>query len=177
VTASFNRGASQLSLLADDANPSAIFSPCGRYRYWLTRPAFATGSGLVVWVMLNPSAANAAKDDPTIRRVADFSRRWGCHWFEVVNLFGVIETDSKKLPALADPIGPENDRYLLDAVNRADLVVAAWGNGGAMLNRGAQVLSLIAHKNPVCFKHTKSGQPEHPLYQRADSVMVPAVRS
>ncbi len=167
--------AAQLSLLAEPAAPLAIFSPCRRYRYWLTRPPFESGSGTCIWLMLNPSVADETNPDPTIRRVTDFSRRWGFKSFEVVNLFAVIETNSKKLPTLADPIGPDNDRHLFDAVGRADRVVAAWGNGGAILDRGAQVLRLIAHKAPVCFKLTKSGQPEHPLYQRADSVMVPAI--
>ncbi|HHM8581358.1 DUF1643 domain-containing protein [Pseudomonas aeruginosa] len=48
---------------------SAIISECGQYRYLLTRPGDCLADkGTAVFLMLNPSTADAALDDPTIRR-------------------------------------------------------------------------------------------------------------
>ena len=43
-----------------------------RYRYWLHRDLATDGNEGLVFVMLNPSTANAADDDPTVRRCMDF---------------------------------------------------------------------------------------------------------
>jgi hypothetical protein len=54
---------------------NATISPCGKYRYWLERK---WGPGTPqVFVMLNPSTADASEDDPTIRRCMGFARREG----------------------------------------------------------------------------------------------------
>ena len=72
-----------------------VFESVRMYRYVLTR-SWAEGS-MVVWVMLNPSTADARVDDPTIRKVMGFSRRWGYAGCVVVNLFGLRATDPKAL--------------------------------------------------------------------------------
>ena len=46
---------------------AAVLSPCGRYRYTLER-AWAPNPRYLMWVMLNPSTADATQDDATIRR-------------------------------------------------------------------------------------------------------------
>ena len=51
----------------------ACFSPCQRYRYSLLRDLGMQTPALTV-VMLNPSTADAVKDDPTIRRVIGFAK-------------------------------------------------------------------------------------------------------
>ena len=66
---------------------TAWISECGRYRYSLTR-RFADGLDLV-FVMLNPSTADADKDDPTIRRCCGFADRMGFGGIIVVNLFAL----------------------------------------------------------------------------------------
>lgn len=43
---------------------TAVLSPCGRYRYRLDDPVDGGPRGRVVWVMLNPSKADAETDDP-----------------------------------------------------------------------------------------------------------------
>jgi len=55
---------------------STIISPCGKYRYLLERK-WGIGLPCVTWIMLNPSTADAEKDDPTIRRCIGFSKAWG----------------------------------------------------------------------------------------------------
>ncbi len=145
---------------------SAILSPCGRYRYSLTR-TFFTGRGRVLFVMLNPSTADAEIDDPTIRRCIGFARRWGFQELAVANLFAWRATDPRELRQAVDPVGPENDRHLMRLSGCADAVIAAWGARGNYHNRAAEVLGLLEG----AIEHlglTKQGHPKHPLYLRAD---------
>ena len=56
---------------------SAACSSCGRYRYALSRDLGASGQGVALFVMLNPSTADARRDDPTIRRSRVLARELG----------------------------------------------------------------------------------------------------
>lgn len=123
------------------------------------------GEGLrVAFILLNPSVADASRDDPTVRRCLGFARSWGYGRLDIVNLFAYRATSPAVLRRVPDPIGPDNDRYLVDVCQRADLVVAAWGNGGLWLDRASQVLTLVSCANLVTLGTTQRGQPRHPLY-------------
>ena len=140
------------------------FSECGKYRYTLRRD-FTTGMFKVLFVMLNPSIADARLDDPTTRRAVDFARTGlRCGNYMAVNLFALRSTDPKGLRAVADPIGPENDAYLLAAAKWADEIVVAWGIGGSYLGRDKQVVELLNGRPLWCFGRTKHGHPRFPLY-------------
>lgn len=67
---------------------TARFSECRRYRYTLRR-VLREGSWRVVWLMLNPSTADAFKLDPTVSRCVEFTRRWGADITDVVNVFAL----------------------------------------------------------------------------------------
>ena len=144
----------------------AQFSADGVYRYFLHRRWLSMGvdHGVVCFVMLNPSTADAEIDDPTVRRCVGFARRWGFSTLWVVNLFAARATDPRALPFLLDPVGPLNDEYLRRSTALAQLTVAAWGNAGALRDRGQAVKPLIGPAR--CFGLTKLGQPRHPLYVR-----------
>src|SRR5712664_2208515 len=86
---------------------SAGFSCCGLYRYWLRRHWDAELPP-VCFVMLNPSTADAERDDPTIRRCCGFSRRWGYGGIVVVNLYAFRTSDPCCLRNAVHPVGPEN---------------------------------------------------------------------
>jgi hypothetical protein len=89
---------------------TAVLSDCGTYRYRLGR-RWAEGP-VDVWIMLNPSTADATVDDRTIRRCMEFSRRWGAGALVVGNLFALRATDPAELVRHPDPIGPDNDEHL-----------------------------------------------------------------
>jgi hypothetical protein len=149
----------------------AGFSACNRYRYWLTRIWVPALPG-VCWVMLNPSTADAERDDPTIRRCVRFSRRWGFGGLVVVNLFAWRAKRPAELSAIDDPVGEDNDASLLEHAG-GRTVIAAWGNHGALLGRAKTVLQLLAGSRIRCLGVTAAGQPRHPLYVAGDSATLP----
>lgn len=79
----------------------AKLSADGLYRYRLGRTWCPSERG-VVWVMLNPSTADAHFDDPTIRRCVGFARSWGMGWITVVNLYAFRATYPQELERCAD---------------------------------------------------------------------------
>ena len=48
-----------------------------RYRYWLEREVAPGLPGILDFICLNPSTADAETDDPTVRRMVGFARQWG----------------------------------------------------------------------------------------------------
>lgn len=144
---------------------SAVLSPCGRYRYRLGR-RWAHGR-TVAWVLLNPSTADGEQDDATLRRLTAFSRAWGYGALTVVNLYAWRSTDPAGLWSAGDPVGPDNDRHLVEAVEGADLTVAGWGTN-ARPERIAAVLALPGLGRMTALAVTGAGQPRHPLYLRGD---------
>src|SRR5581483_9586135 len=96
------------------------------YRYSLAR--FFGDGGVVNFIMLNPSTADAETDDPTIRRCLGFAKAWGYGTLVVTNLFAYRATDPAELAKAGDPVGPDNDTRLWSEAQLSDLVVCAWGN-------------------------------------------------
>ena len=147
----------------------AIFDVNARYRYSLWR-AWSAYHPRIAFILLNPSTANEQIDDPTIRRCMGFARAWDFGSLEVVNLFAYRATDYRELIKVSDPIGEENNYFLLHAVERCSTVVLGWGNRGMLLGRDRQVMSLLIGRNDVhCLGITKDGQPLHPLYVKSDT--------
>lgn len=151
---------------------SAVISLCGLYRYELRRVLAGDGDGQCVFVMLNPSTADAETDDPTVRRCINFAHLWGCSELVVVNLFAFRASSPKDMMAASDPVGPENDRYIALANESARMVVCAWGARGGWRGRDNEVLRVI-NAGPasqlMSLGFTKDGQPRHPLYVRGNT--------
>ena len=154
--------------LFNNIDGSAQFSDCGRYRYVLTRTWEPSGEALVV-VGLNPSTADAATDDPTIRRCKRFAADWGFGGLVMVNLFALRATRPEVMLRDNAPVGPDNDQYLIDCASRAGRILVAWGNEGAHLDRDIDVRHLLAPYAPLyCLGKTQYGHPRHPRYIKAD---------
>jgi hypothetical protein len=143
---------------------SAVFSDDGVYRYRLAR-RWGEGAA-VLWVMLNPSTADATRDDPTIRRCIGFSRAWGFGGMEAVNLFALRATEPVVVRGHPEPVGAENDRHIAEAAAGAGVVVVAWGAFTFARERAREATKLIAGLGlpVVCLGRTASGAPRHPLY-------------
>lgn len=155
-------GRVQPSLHGADADArSAVLSPDGAYRYLLAR---RWGSGpRALFVGLNPSTADAAVDDASTRRMVGFARAAGCGSLSLVNLYAWRSTSPVALRQVTDPIGPDNDTWIMAAAEVAELVVAAWGSHAAQ-GRAATVLQLLGCVPVWCLGQTKDGHPRHPLY-------------
>lgn len=149
---------------------SAVISSCEKYQYSLTRN-WDVNLEDVLFVLLNPSTADAFQDDPTVRRCIGFARSWGYGGIEVVNIFAYRTTYPKELKRAIDPIGPANDAYIDEALYRCGMVVAAWGAHSDFSTRREAISKRL--DGAFCLGKTKSGAPRHPLYVRADQVLEP----
>lgn len=168
--------------IASDAG--AVISEDGLYRYGLWRRWDSDyehrNRTAAVFIMLNPSTADASKDDPTIRKCRGFAQRWGCGGLVVVNLYAWRATEPKMLYATRDPIGPENDAALIAAFQLAashgSTPVAAWGSfKGPNIERRIRDVQQLATDHGVklhAIKLSVSGKPWHPLYVPYESELV-----
>lgn len=165
-----------MSLVVVERAPDgcAVFSPCERYRYRLERRFQPDPRGRVrrmTFVGLNPSSGSAFRNSPTLKRMIRFTLRWGYDRLILVNLYALRSPSPRALRSVDDPVGPENDRWLAEALLDADLVVACWGES-AEPERVASVMSLVECEW-WCLGLTRGGEPRHPLYVPASSQLVP----
>jgi len=140
----------------------AHFSRCRRFRYALWRE-WNDDAPKVLMIGLNPSTADATRNDPTIRRCIGFARDWGFGGVWVLNLFAFRATYPEVLKAAADPVGPRNDIWIRRVARKVDRAVAVWGNHGAMLGRSTRVRSMLGDRLEV-LRLNAGGEPAHPLY-------------
>jgi len=84
----------------------------------------------------------------------------------VTNVFAWRATDPGVLRTVADPVGRGNDAAIVRAALQSALVVAAWGNHAAYLDRADQVRALLRANatNAKALRLNAGGEPAHPLY-------------
>lgn len=161
----------QLPTLYDRTGKTALISGCERYRHRLGRE-WDQSLGVVLFVGLNPSTADATDDDPTIRRCIRFAESWGYGGMLMCNLFDWRSTDPKKLPPPNIAVSEKNDSVLRVSVDRAKLIIAAWGKVPWASERIKEVFQTVfsEDKRWHCLGLTKDGAyPRHPLYMRKDT--------
>jgi hypothetical protein len=143
----------------------------GKYRYLLWRQwdDAEANSGMILWLMLNPSTADEKKLDPTLRRCETFTRKWKYAHFEVANLFALRSSNPALLLTDIDPIGPNNDAVIEQTIDRATIVVVGWGSNKFAATRYKRIVELSQGKNLYCLGVTKDGWPRHPLYIKNDT--------
>jgi hypothetical protein len=188
------RGARVITEHGREPGATATFNQSRTHRYslrrWISLDPDRVLTTTIAWVMLNPSTADAFKLDPTIKRCAKFSQRWGFGQMIVVNLFGLRSPHPKDLlwpqpltgrrALLAHAIAPldeldGNDEAIEVAAMIADTVVCAWGNHGALGERDIAVRRMLARRRTmqgvqgarqlrvVHLGLSIQGQPKHPL--------------
>lgn len=151
---------------------SAALSDCQKYRYALHRQWDDTKRN-VLFIMLNPSTADASHDDPTIRRCIGFAKSWGFGGLHVVNLYALRSTDPKELLKASDPVGPDNRKWWQGAASFCEIAVCAWGNAPIV---GKLQKALWPEYKPLSWislplhyiELSDNGTPKHPLYLRGD---------
>lgn len=147
---------------------NAVLSGDGLYRYSLTR-TWDRSLPTVVFVMHNPSTADANVDDPTIRRIESFARAWGYGQVAVVNLYAIRSPDPKIIRYVSNPTGcPQNQQHIKELLTRENpsMIVYAWGN---QKPEPDWLHALV--KEPYCLGVSLRGNvPKHPLYLRKSTL-------
>lgn len=161
----------------------AKLSPCGKYRYALWRDwrdgdeEFDKG---VLFIMLNPSTADAEHDDPTIRKCMGFARNMSRGAIVVLNLFAWRATDPKDLriaqSAGENIVGADNRYWHRSYLNLHHVhgwpVIAAWG-AHPIAAVGVDELGDLWPDRLMSLGVTKEGHPRHPLYVPYANPLVP----
>lgn len=158
------------------------FSPCREYRYSLLHQwdeLFDRKRAL--FICLNPSTADENQLDPTLTRIRSFCQRLCTNEFLMLNIFAYRATDPQDMMAVVDSVGPENDRHIEQAIEKAyELngeqldVVCGWGNHGLHMNRQSACLELLAKFRNLpnlrisCLGKNANDTPKHPLYIAAN---------
>lgn len=158
--------------LFGNVTASAVISDCGRYRYRLER-VWDPGLPLAIFLLHNPSKADARRSDPTLRKGIGFARRLGCGGVRFGNVFGFRATDSREVRRVGDPVGPENHAHILDMLTDAHTshVIAAWGvihpslrhHRDTFVGWLEEALADGLHDRVWCLGRTNGGEPRHPL--------------
>ncbi|MBI3127661.1 MAG: DUF1643 domain-containing protein [Candidatus Tectomicrobia bacterium] len=133
--------------------------------------AGAPGGGPVLLVIgKNPSTASATRSDPTLGKLEAWARRAGFARLRLANLFGLRSPYPKALNAVPyeDAVGEDNDRFILQAAQGADIILAAWGNPngvepGRYARRISEAMGLLEGKSVGVVGMTRMGFPRHGL--------------
>ena len=151
--------------MLEEVDYGAELSECRTYRYVLWR-IWDNSKPKIMFIGLNPSTADENTDDNTITRCISFAKSWGYGGFYMTNLFAYRSKDKSQLYCVDNPIGIDNDEYIIKYANLSEKVIAAWGNDGSFLYRSKIVANLIS---PLfCLEINQTGEPKHPLYVRSD---------
>lgn len=161
---------------------SAWFSEGGEeramYRWRLDRDI--ADQGIVAALPgVNPSEAGAVKNDQTIRKDIGFGERLGWRRLIKVNLFAYRAKDVTELRRAVDPIGPENDRWLAEAFDQADMILPCWGPSSKLpkhlRRRWLEVVRIMERsgKPIMCLGIAQCGQPRHTLMLPYDTPLIP----
>ena len=153
------------SIIKKNILRKARFSIDKKHRYRLSRH-WDLNKPQLLYIMLNPSIGNETIDDPTIRRLLSFTRKFDYGGFFVGNLFTYITPNPKTLDTSIG-LTNKNLNILTNLVSKVDKVVYAWGN---YIEEPNELKTFIS--NPMCFGKNINGTPKHPLYLPSDSKLL-----
>ena len=133
------------------------FSIDKKERYSLNRE-WDESKNKILYIMLNPSFADDKDDDPTIRRLINFTKKFNSGGFLVGNIFTTITPNPKELDK-SKGMSDKNFEELIKLINKVDQIVYAWGSS---IEEPQLLKKLVL--NPKCFGKNLNGTPKHPLY-------------
>jgi len=155
-------------------NSGALFSSDKVHRYKLWRRWDKTKPN-ILFIGLNPSRADAVKNDHTIARCIEFVKAWGYGGMYFGNLYSFrtpyVKPPVKNLhgenwkPLIEVlPIAHDEmtDILLQSMINDSAKIVCAWGSWKFINDRVDEVGKLIAES--YCFGLNNDDSPKHPLY-------------
>ena len=139
----------------------AVFSSCNTQRYLLWR-IWEPEHPKVLFIGLNPSVANAQKDDPTTQRIRAHAKRLGFGGVYLCNCFPTIATNPKQLHSYGD--WQENKHWVSRAASLCQEVVFAWGRHPLVKQLGRDRYFATVFPNAKQLGKNLDGSPKHPLY-------------
>lgn len=142
------------------SNNGAEFSPCGRFRYKLWR-IWDEDKPKAMCIGLNPSTANATKNDPTITHLSKALNKLGYGGLYMTNLFALISSKPEALLTTDDCLG-DNEIKMAEVRLICKDVIVCWGAFQQATKRIEGVLPR--YPDALCFGKNADGTPEHPLY-------------
>jgi hypothetical protein len=154
-----------------DEDRGAEISEDGVYRYLLWRRWDKT-KPRALFIMLNPSTADADVDDPTIRRCIGFAKSWGMGGIRVTNLYPFRATDPADLARAAAPRGQGNLNWIERSIDPVGISIAAWGAHKMVAGQASEVRGIFYDAGIPLYalKLTADGHPGHPLYIASSAV-------
>ena len=143
----------------------AEFSIDKKERYSLNRE-WDKSKNKILYIMLNPSLADDKNDDPTIRRLINFTKKFNYGGFLVGNIFTKITPNPKELDK-SKGMSDKNFEELIKLINKVDQIVYAWGSS---IEEPQLLKKLVL--NPKCFGKNLNGTPKHPLYLPSQTKLI-----
>ena len=154
-----------VSAIKNNILREAKFSNDKKERFTLKRE-WDKSKNKILYIMLNPSLADDKKDDPTIRRLIGFTKKFNYGGFLVGNILSTITPNPKEIDKSL-VISDRNLKELLKLINKVDQIVYAWGNNIKEPNILKEVVN-----NPKCFGKNLNGTPKHPLYLNGNTPII-----
>ena len=143
----------------------AEFSIDKKERYSLKRE-WDNSKNKILYIMLNPSLADDKNDDPTIRRLINFTKKFNYGGFLVGNIFTTITPNPKELDK-SKGMSDKNFEELIKLINKVDQIVYAWGSS---IEEPQLLKKLVL--SPKCFGKNVNGTPKHPLYVPSQTKLI-----
>jgi hypothetical protein len=140
------------------------YFPQPNHRLWLTRSWEGDAVGNVLHIGMNPSLAGADRDDRTVRKDQEFTKRMGFCRMVKCNVGTFISTDPRGVPESSAACHPDNVKTILHWAALSCRIVVATGKPPDPLLSAARLLfkrlKLEGYKME-CFGLTKDHWPKH----------------
>lgn len=154
--------------LTRSVQPGCPCARCTAFRAAATVRSVPPSDGFALFVLCNPSKADAETDDHTERRGWAYTLAWGYSSFKFANTNPFRSTDPKKARMPDETIVTLNDLFLVTHAQAASVVVCAWGtNADRILARRTEAVVRAATAGTDKVRYlalTHKGIPKHPLY-------------